>query len=95
MLMPVHEPTPWVSSMIVVPKKNGSIRICLDPRDLNKAVEHAHYPLASRPHKSIIFSIFDDKTDFLHIKLDEKSQVSSQPLIHHLEDRGGSGCHLV
>ena len=28
----------WVSSMVVVPKKDGKLRICLDPRDLNKAI---------------------------------------------------------
>lgn len=34
----VTEPTPWVSSMVVVPKPDGTLRGCLDPRDLNKAV---------------------------------------------------------
>ena len=78
-LVPVCEPTPWVSSMVVVLKKNGHVRVCLDPRDLNKAVKRAHYPLplledvASRLHKAKIFSVFDAKTGFLQIKLDEKS----------------------
>ena len=27
--------TPWISSMVVVPKKNGELCICLNPRDLN------------------------------------------------------------
>ena len=51
----------------------------LDPRDLNKAVKRAHYPLplledvASRLHKAKILSVFDAKTGFLQIKLDEKS----------------------
>jgi len=44
-LTPVQEPTTWVSSMVVVPKKDGKLRICLDPRDLNKAIRHEHYPL--------------------------------------------------
>lgn len=35
---PVSKPTPWISSMLAVPKKNGKIRICLDPKDLNKAI---------------------------------------------------------
>ena len=35
----VAEPTPWVSLMVVVRKKNGDVRICIDPRDLNKAVQ--------------------------------------------------------
>ena len=33
---PVTEPTYWVSSVLAVLKKYGSVRICLDPKDLNK-----------------------------------------------------------
>ena len=38
-------PTAWVSSMVVVPKANGKLRICLDPQDLNRAILREHYPL--------------------------------------------------
>ena len=31
-IVPVIGPTPWVSNMVIVPKKNGKIRICLDGR---------------------------------------------------------------
>ena len=31
-IAPVTKPTPWISSMVLVPKKNGTLRICLDPR---------------------------------------------------------------
>ena len=41
----VKKPTSWVNSMVVVTKPNGSIRICIDPRDLNKAVKRQHFPL--------------------------------------------------
>ena len=34
----VTEPKEWISSMVVVAKP-GKIRICLDPRDLNKAIQ--------------------------------------------------------
>ena len=44
-ITPVTEPTRWVSSMVVVQKKDNQIRICLDPRDLNKAILRSHYPL--------------------------------------------------
>ena len=30
------EPTPWVSSLMYPKKANGKLRICLDPKDLNK-----------------------------------------------------------
>ena len=30
----VEEPTEWVNSIVILEKQNGSIRICLDPKDL-------------------------------------------------------------
>lgn len=35
----VDKPTDWVNGITVVDKKDGSIRICLDPRPLNKAIQ--------------------------------------------------------
>ena len=66
----VTEPTEWISSMVVKVKKSGDIRICLDPKDLNKAIHREHYPLpviediATRMNNEKIFSIFDVKMDF-------------------------------
>ena len=44
-LAKVTEPTLWVSSLVIVKKPNGKIRVCLDPRDLNRASKRSHYPL--------------------------------------------------
>ena len=41
----VEEPTPWVSQLVVVTKKNGGVRVCIDPRELNKALLREHYTL--------------------------------------------------
>ena len=30
-IVPVTTPTPWISSMVTVPKSIGKMRICLDP----------------------------------------------------------------
>ena len=38
-------PTPWISLIVVVPKKNGKLRICLDPMDLNRALQQENYPM--------------------------------------------------
>ena len=35
----VTHPTPWISSMVVVEKKNVDLRICLDPCDLNQTIQ--------------------------------------------------------
>ena len=37
------EPTPWVSSLMYPKKANGNLRICLDPKDLNKAIIHENH----------------------------------------------------
>ena len=32
------EPTAWVNSLVNHRKPSGKIRVCLDPKDLNKAI---------------------------------------------------------
>ena len=41
--VPLNEPADWVSSLVCVDKPDGSIRVCLDPKDLNVTVEIEHY----------------------------------------------------
>ena len=78
-LAPVQQPTPWISSMVVVPKKDGKTRICLDPQDLNKAIRREHYPLptiedvATRLHGAKVFSVLDVRKGFWHVELEEDS----------------------
>ena len=38
-IAPVTKPTSWISSMVMMPKKNGDLGVCLDPKDLNKAIQ--------------------------------------------------------
>ena len=79
-LAPVQQPTPWVSSMaMVVPKKDGKPRICLDPRDLNKAIRREHYPLPTiediltHLHGAKVFTVLDVSKGFWHVELEEDS----------------------
>ena len=39
------EITDWVSPMVLVKKKNGKLRVCIDYRRLNKATQKDHFPL--------------------------------------------------
>ena len=41
----VTTPTRWISSIVAVPKKNGKLRVCLDPKDLNRAILREKYQL--------------------------------------------------
>ena len=42
---PGSDPTEWISSLIIVEKPNGNLRICLDSKHLNKARRCQHYKL--------------------------------------------------
>ena len=39
-----HNPTEWVSPLVVVPKTDGDIRICVDMRRANSAIERERHP---------------------------------------------------
>ena len=78
-IVPVTEPTQWISSMVVAPKKNGTLRICLDPKNLKAAIQREHYPLptiediATRLYGAKVFTVLDVKSGFWHVQLDEPS----------------------
>ena len=65
--------------MVIVKKPNGNIRVCLDPKDLNKVLKRSHYPMPTiddilpELSRAKVFSVFDVKTGFWHVELDEKS----------------------
>ena len=74
----VREPTEWVSSM-VVSLRNNKVRICIDPKDLNKAIKREHHPMKTIDDVTTdisgarVFSVLDAKSGFLQIKMDDKS----------------------
>ncbi|KAK0139061.1 hypothetical protein N1851_024415 [Merluccius polli] len=78
-ITPVNEPTDWVNSLVATKKRNGALRVCLDPCDLNRAVKRQHYSIPtpedvrSRLAGKSIFSILDEKDGYWQIKLDEPS----------------------
>ena len=75
----VEERTRWVNSMVCVRKKNGRVRICIDPTELNRAVLRAHYPMntiddvATRLKGSRVFTTLDANMGYYQLKLDEQS----------------------
>ena len=75
----VHEPTDWVNSMVTVTKPNGKLRICIDPRDLNRAIKREHYPMrtieevVTRMPNAKVFSVLDANSGFWQVPLDHES----------------------
>ena len=79
-ITPVIEPTDWVSSMVAVKKKDkDDIRICIDPRDLNVALQREHYPMRTIEEvlkhipNAKYFTVLDASNAYWQIQLDEAS----------------------
>ena len=49
-IKPVHQ-AEWIANVVLVPKKDGKDRMCLDFRDLNKACPKDDFPL---PHIDVL-----------------------------------------
>ncbi|KAL5020892.1 hypothetical protein ScPMuIL_000047 [Solemya velum] len=77
-IVKVTTPSEWISSMVAV-QKPGKLRICIDPKDLNTALQRSHYPMPTideilpKLAKAKVFSTLDAKDGFWQVKLDEKS----------------------
>ena len=75
----VETPTNWISALVVTTKKNGKVRLCIDPKPLNEALRRNHYPLPTIDDvlpllsKARMFTALDVKNRFSHIQLDEPS----------------------
>ncbi|GFW68614.1 retrovirus-related Pol polyprotein from transposon 17.6 [Trichonephila clavipes] len=77
-IIKVEEPTEWVSNMVGIdsPKK---LRICLDPRSLNEAIQRPHYPiptadaLITKLQGGKMLTILDAKNGFWRLPLDKES----------------------
>ncbi|XP_061170331.1 uncharacterized protein K02A2.6-like [Saccostrea echinata] len=79
-ITPISEPTQWVSSCLMVMKPN-KVRICIDPKDLNKALKRSHYPLPTIEEilpnlsRAKVFSVLDARNGFWHVELDKESSM--------------------
>jgi hypothetical protein len=74
-----HGPTPWISPIVVVPKKEG-VRVCIDMREANKAIKREKHPmptiddLISDLNGSVVFSKLDLTGAYHQLELDEASR---------------------
>ena len=76
----VEEPKEWCSAVVPVVKKNGRVHICVDLKDVNKAVKRPHYSLPTvdntvpRLAGSTVFTTLDAVSGFWEIPLYKESQ---------------------
>lgn len=77
----VEEPTPWVNQIVIAQKKSGDLRICLDPKELNKALMREHYTLPvlddvlHELKDSRVFTKADLTAGYWHVVLDHESSL--------------------
>jgi hypothetical protein len=75
----VEGPSEWVNPLVIVKKSDDSLRICLDPLHLNKAIKREHSKLltfediTSKLGGAQIFTKLDANQALYQIKLDEAS----------------------
>ena len=76
----VNEATPWISPMVIVPKANGKIRLCIDMRGPNQAIERTRYPIPTledltfKLKDSTVFTKLDLNSAFHQLELDKDSR---------------------
>jgi len=65
----------WVANIVLIPKKDGKVRLCVDYQDLNRASPKDDFPL---PHINVLidntaqhsfFSFMDDFSGYNQIRM--------------------------
>lgn len=73
----VAQPTDWVSQFVIARKKDGTLRVCIDPRRINECLKREHYQMPKREEIEAelagakYFSRLDANSGFHQIPLDE------------------------
>ncbi|PKI55417.1 hypothetical protein CRG98_024190 [Punica granatum] len=73
----------WVANVVLVEKKNGKVKVCIDYRDLNKASPKDNFPL---PHNDVLvdntarhtqFSFMDGFSGYNQIQMAEEDKIKT------------------
>ncbi|CAB4022319.1 Hypothetical predicted protein [Paramuricea clavata] len=87
-IVKVDKPTVWVHNPVIVEKPNGKLRVCLDPRKLNKYLKREQYQLPtweeipSRLHCARFFSTLDANQGYWQIPLEDEYSIPPQEVFH-------------
>jgi len=80
--------SPWASPVVLVPKKNGQLRFCIDYRRLNAITKKDIYPLPriddtlDQLGKAKYFTSLDLASGYWQVTLDERSRQKSAFTTH-------------
>lgn len=84
----VDGPSLWVSPLVVVPKSDGDVRLCVDMRQANEAVQRERYPIPTieevlqELNKSKVFTKLDLKWGYHQLELEEGSRGITTFITH-------------
>ena len=73
----------WVANIVLVPKKDGKVRMCIDYRDLNKASPKDNFPLlhidilVDNTTKHSLFSFMDGFSSYNQIRMAPKNMENT------------------
>ena len=79
-IVPENQPTPWVSPVVVVPKSDGTVRLCLDMRMINQAIQRVRHLIPTVEDISLdlnqakYFTKLDLPQAYHQLPLDEQSR---------------------
>lgn len=77
---PVDGPAEWISPMVVVPKGTDDVRLCINMKFPNEAIQREHYPLPvietflNKLRGSTVFSRLDIMSAYHHVELHPESR---------------------
>ena len=75
----VEGPTPWISPLVAIPKKNGDVRLCVDMRLPNEAIQRERHPtptiddLVDTLNGATVFSKLDLRSGYHQLSLAPES----------------------
>ena len=81
--------SPWASPVVLVKKKNGTLRFCVDYRKINEVTKKDVYPLPLIEDTTHVmagmqyFSVMDLKTGYWQVAVDEKDRDKTAFITPH------------
>ena len=78
----------WVANIVPVPKKDGKVRMCVDYRDLNRAIPKDNFPLQqidtliNNIVTNMFFSFMDGFSGYNQIKIAEEDKAKTTLTTH-------------
>ena len=78
-LLSVDRPTEWVHNLVITEKRDGRMRVCLEPKPLDVAIKRERYEIPtpvdvqSRLSGMRVFTLIDMQYAYWHVKLSPES----------------------